>query len=49
MKKLIASLFVLSVGFASAQTNAFKGKDDLKFQIGANMQDGGTGIMTSIL
>jgi hypothetical protein len=48
MKKLIASLFVLSVGFASAQTNAFKGKDDLKFQIGANMQDGGTGIMTSL-
>jgi hypothetical protein len=48
MKKLIASLFVLSVGLASAQTNAFKGKDDLKFQIGANMQDGGTGIMTSL-
>ena len=43
-EKLITSLFVLTVGFASAQTTAFKGKDDLKFQIGANMQDGGTGM-----
>lgn len=48
MKKLIASLFVFSVGYASAQTAAFKGKDDLKFQIGANLQDGGTGIVSTL-
>ena len=48
MKKIIASIFVLSIGFANAQTNAFKGKDDLKFQIGANLQDGGTGIAPSL-
>lgn len=48
MKKLITSLFVLTVGFASAQTTAFKGKDDVKFQIGANMQDGGTGIVSTL-
>ena len=48
MKKLITSLIVLTVGFASAQTTAFKGKEDLKLQIGANMQDGGTGIVSTL-
>lgn len=47
MKKIIASIFLLTVGFASAQTDAYKGEGDMKFNIGANMQDGGTGIVTA--
>lgn len=34
-------------GIANAQSDAFKGAGDTRFQIGANIQDGGTGIMTS--
>lgn len=48
MKKLIASIFLLTVGFASAQTDAFKGKGDLKYQVGVNIQKEGTGIVTSL-
>lgn len=48
MKKIIASIFLLTVGFASAQTNAYKGQGDIKFNIGANLQDGGTGIVTAL-
>jgi len=42
MKKIIIILFVLSTGFVHAQ--AFKGKGDVKGQVGLNLQSGGTGI-----
>ncbi len=45
MKKIITSLFVLSVCMVNAQ--AFKGKGDIKAQVGANIQSGGTGVMVS--
>ena len=38
-------LLVLSASFANAQ--AFKGKGDIKFQVGANLQKWGTGITAS--
>lgn len=44
MKKLlIAFVFVLAVTSVNAQ--AFEGREDMKFQIGANFQDNGTGIV----
>ena len=46
MKKIFTVIAVLSVAFASAQ--AFKGKGDLKGQVGLTLQDGGTGIGISI-
>jgi hypothetical protein len=42
MKKIITLVLLVSAGFANAQ--AFKGKGDAKFQVGANIQNGGTGI-----
>jgi hypothetical protein len=42
MKKIITLIIVLVAFSVNAQV--FKGKDDIKFQIGANMQKGGTGI-----
>ncbi len=45
MKKIIIAAFVLSVTFVNAQ--AYKGKEDVKMQIGANFQDGGNGIFVS--
>jgi hypothetical protein len=42
MKKIIIVLLVLSASFANAQ--AFKGKGDVKGQVGLNLQSGGTGI-----
>jgi len=42
MKKIIIALLVLSSGFVNAQ--AFKGKGDVKGQVGLNLQSGGTGI-----
>lgn len=42
MKKIITLIIVL-VAF-SANSQVFKGKGDVKFQVGANMQKGGTGI-----
>lgn len=45
-KILIAFCLVTAVQLASAQ--AFKGKGDTKFQVGANLQDGGTGITSTI-
>ena len=45
MKNLILLLAILSVSFLSAQ--AYKGKGDNKFQVGANFQDGGNGINVS--
>lgn len=44
-KLLIAVVFVLAVASVNAQ--AFEGTGDQKFQIGANFQDRGTGIMAS--
>lgn len=43
MKKLITAAFLLTVGMINAQT--FRGKGDGKFSLGANFQDGGSGIM----
>lgn len=47
MKKnlLVLVLIVLSVSFANSQ--AFIGKGDNKFQVGANLQDNGTGLNVS--
>lgn len=42
MKKITTLLFLLTISFANAQ--AFKGKGDIKFQVGANIQKWGTGI-----
>lgn len=46
MKKIIAILFIVSFGVTHAQ-QAFKGKGDSKINIGANLQDGGSGIQAS--
>lgn len=42
MKKIIISLFLLAIGFtqANAQIDAYKGKDDLRYQIGASFKNG---------
>tara|TARA_R110000868_G_scaffold92579_1_gene256877 strand:- start:1879 stop:2376 length:498 start_codon:yes stop_codon:yes gene_type:complete len=46
MKKLlIALVFVLAVASVNAQ--AFEGKEDMKFQIGTNFQENGTGIVVT--
>ncbi len=47
MKKilLIITLFA-AVQISNAQ--AFQGKGDTKFQVGLNLQDGGTGINTTV-
>jgi hypothetical protein len=46
MKKIVITTFLLlSKSFANAQ--AYKGKGDIKGQVGANFQDGGNGIFVS--
>ena len=45
MKKLIVVLILLSVSFVNAQ--AYKGKGDNKFQVGASFQDNATGLNVS--
>ena len=45
MKKIITLLLLVSFSFINAQ--AFKGKGDVKFDVGANIQDGGSGIRLS--
>ena len=45
MKKIITLLLLVSFCFINAQ--AFKGKGDVKFDVGANIQDGGSGIRLS--
>jgi hypothetical protein len=45
MKKIITLSLLLSFGLINAQ--AFKGKGDAKFNVGANIQDGGTGIQVA--
>lgn len=49
MKKIfVATVFAL-FGFTKAQTtDAFKGKGDIKYQVGANFQSRGTGVITSL-
>jgi hypothetical protein len=42
MKKLITIALLLAMSITNAQ--AFKGKGDNKFSLGANLQDGGSGI-----
>lgn len=46
MKKIITVLFLASFCITNAQ-QAFKGKGDSKINIGANIQDGGSGIQAS--
>lgn len=45
MKNLVLCIAILSVSFINAQ--AFIGKNDNKFQVGANFQENGTGINVS--
>ena len=45
MKKSITLLVLLAVGLMHAQ--AFKGQGDVKFDVGANVQEGGSGIRVS--
>lgn len=45
MKKLYFAVMLLTVAFSNAQ--AYKGKGDIKGQVGLNLQDGGTGITVS--
>lgn len=47
MKKIITVLFLAAFGITQAQ-QAFKGKGDMKVNVGANLQDGGSGIQGSI-
>ena len=42
MKKIITLLLIAATGLINAQ--AYKGKGDIKGQVGANIQDGGAGI-----
>lgn len=46
MKKLITLIAILSLQFAIGQ--AYHGQGDVKFQVGANLQNNGTGIMASL-
>jgi len=45
MKKIITVFALFSLAFASGQ--AFKGKGDIKGQVGLNIQSGGTGLYLS--
>lgn len=46
MKFIITFITILS--FQCAISQAYHGKGDVKFQVGANLQDNGTGIMASL-
>jgi hypothetical protein len=46
MKKIITLLLLVTFGVTNAQ-QAFKGKGDARFNVGANIQDGGSGIQIS--
>jgi len=50
MKRIITSLFLLVIAYTqvNAQSDAYKGKDDLRFQVGASLQKWGTGIVTTL-
>lgn len=47
MKKVITFLFLVSFGLTQAQ-QAFTGKGDVRVNVGANLQDGGSGIQGSV-
>lgn len=46
MKKIITILAILTVSLVNAQ--AYKGKGDTKFQVGLSLQNGGTGINSTL-
>lgn len=46
-KKILMLLSVFSAFIATAQ-EAYSGKGDIKFQVGANFQKGGTGIISTV-
>lgn len=46
MKTLFTTILVLS--FSSIFAQAYSGADDFKFQVGANFQDNGTGIVSTV-
>jgi hypothetical protein len=46
MKNILIVIAMLSVNFLAAQ--AYTGMGDIKFQVGANLQQNGTGIMASM-
>lgn len=48
MKKLLILAAFAVYGFGNAQNDAFNGKDDLRLNLGANFQNGGTGVVTSL-
>lgn len=48
MKKMFLAVLTVVFGMANAQTDAFRGAGDTRYQIGMNIQDGGTGVMTSL-
>lgn len=54
MKKIFLVAAISSLGFANAQdegvigSDAYTGKGDMRLNIGANFQDGGVGIATSL-
>ncbi|MDQ0475935.1 outer membrane protein G [Chryseobacterium sp. MDT2-18] len=48
MKKIFLAVMTTVFGMANAQTDAFRGAGDTRYQIGMNIQDGGTGVMTSL-
>lgn len=48
MKKLMLTAAVAAFGVVCAQNDAFRGTGDLKVNLGANIQNGGTGIITSL-
>ena len=48
MKKLLVALSFAAFGLVSAQNDAYTGKGDLRLNLGANFQKGGTGIQTSL-
>ncbi len=48
MKKIFLAMTIAAFGFANAQSEAYNGDGDVRLNIGANFQDGGTGIQTSL-
>jgi hypothetical protein len=47
MKKLLFTLALITV-VQTANAQAYQGKGDTKFQVGMNLQDGGTGITSTV-
>ncbi|MEC5394052.1 DUF6646 family protein [Bergeyella sp. RCAD1439] len=48
MKKLFFTAMLAVCGLVSAQSDAFEGKGDVRLNVGANFQNGGTGIQSSL-